>query len=151
MMQLSMGFPTKEEELQIIERFISDDPLEQITPVCSKEDILAMREAARNIYVHTEIRRYIIDIISSTRKNPAISLGVSPRGTLAFIKAVQVYAAIKGRSYVIPDDVKALTVPILAHRIITFTNFSKGSSRTAIINEILNSITVPTEEWDKSL
>ncbi|MDF2539414.1 MAG: ATPase associated with various cellular 3 [Herbinix sp.] len=149
MMQLSMGFPTAEEELQMIERFIAADPLEQMKPVCSKEDILHMKDAAKTVFVHPAIRQYIIDIIHATRRNPSIALGVSPRGTLAFIKAAQVYAAIKGRSFVTPDDVKVLAVPILSHRLILFSSISRGSSSTAITKGILESVTAPTEEWDK--
>lgn len=149
MMQLSLGYPTMEEELQIIDRFIISNPMESIEPVCSKEDLLALREAAKTVYVHAAIRQYIVDIIKATRNNPSISLGASPRGTLAFINAVQVYAAISGRDYVIPDDVKALAVPILAHRIILFTNLAKASNRAALIQSILSSITVPTEDWNK--
>lgn len=149
MMQLSLGYPSKEEELQIIERFIASNPMESIKAVCSKEDILTMKEVAKTVYVHPAIRQYIVDIIKATRNNPSISLGASPRGTLAFINAAQVYAAINGRGYVTSDDVKALAVPILAHRLILFTNSSKGNSQTVIIKNILASIIVPTEDWEK--
>jgi len=149
MMQLSLGYPTKEEELQIIDRFISSNPLENIKPVCSKEDILAMKEVAKTVFIHSAIRQYIVDIIKATRNNTSISLGASPRGTLAFINAAQVYAAINGREYVTSDDIKALAIPILAHRIILFTNSSKGNSQVEIIKSILASIIVPTEDWEK--
>lgn len=149
MMQLSMGYPTEEEELLIIDRFISSNPLENIEAVCSKDDLIIMREVAKTVYVHSSIRQYIVDIIKATRNNPSISLGASPRGTLAFVNAAQVYAAINGRDYVTPEDVKSLAVPILAHRVILFTNLSKANSRVMLIKNILSSITVPTEDWNK--
>lgn len=149
MMQLSMGFPTKDEELAIMDRFIMDNPIDDIKPVCSKEDIYIMGTVATNVYVDKSVRKYIVDIINATRTNSSISSGVSPRGTLALLKAAQVYAAIKGRDYVIPDDVKALSVPVLAHRIISYTNIAKNSNKSAIINNILDSVSVPTENFQR--
>jgi MoxR-like ATPase len=149
MMQLSMGYPTNDEELQIIDRFIASNPLDYIEPVCSGSDILDMKEASKRVYVHAAIRQYIVDIVKATRNNPSISLGVSPRGSLAFINASQVLAAISGREYVIPEDVKKLAVPILAHRIISYANLSKGNNQKAIIKNILDSTAVPTEDWSK--
>lgn len=147
MMQLSMGFPTPEEEILIMDRFISDNPLENIAPVCSKEEIFMMGEIARTIYVHPVIRKYIADIVQATRTSTTISSGVSPRGTLALLKASQVFAAIHGRDYVIPDDIKALASPVLSHRIISYSNMAKNSNKSALIQNIIDNITVPTEEW----
>lgn len=147
MMQLSMGFPTPDEEVAIMDRFIADNPIDEITPVCTKEDIYSMGICATNVYVDNSIRRYIVDIINATRTNASVSSGVSPRGTLALLKSAQVYAAIKGRDYVIPDDIKALAVPVLAHRIISYTNIAKNSNKASIINDILDSTPVPTENF----
>ena len=150
MMQLSMGFPTVEEELGIMDRFISDNPLANITSVCSKEDIYMMGEVAKTVFVHPVIRKYIADIVQATRTSATISSGVSPRGTLALLKASQVFAAMHGRDYVIPDDIKSLAVPVLSHRIISYTNMAKNSNKTALINNILEGIAVPTEDWSTS-
>ena len=147
MMQLSMGFPTPEEELSIMERFITDNPIESLTPVCTKDDIFIMGETCRRIYVDNSIRKYIVDIINATRNNASISSGVSPRGTLALLKTSQIYAAINGRDYVTPEDVKALAVPVLAHRIVSYSNVAKNSNKTAIINNIISSVSVPTENF----
>jgi MoxR-like ATPase len=150
MMQLSMGFPTSDEEMAIMDRFIANNPIDDIKPVCTKEDIYIMGICAKNVYVDNSIRRYIVDIINATRTNASISSGVSPRGTLALLKASQVYAAIKGRDYVIPDDIKALAIPVLAHRIISYTNIAKNSNKVSIINDILNSVPVPTENFQNA-
>lgn len=147
MMQLSMGFPTPSEELAIMDRFISDNPIDEIKPVCTKEDIYIMGITATRVYVDKSIRQYMVDIINATRNNPSISSGVSPRGTLALLKSAQVYAALQGRDYVIPEDIKALAVPVLAHRIISYTNIAKNSNKASIINGILDSVAVPTENF----
>lgn len=147
MMQLSMGFPTPDEELAIIERFIASNPIDELAPVCTKDDIYNMGIAAKNVYVDKSVRKYIVDIINATRNNSSISSGISPRGTLALLKAVQVYASINGRDYVIPEDVKALAVPVLAHRIISYTNIAKNSNKASIINGILDTVPVPTENF----
>lgn len=147
MMQLSMGFPTPEEELSIMDRFITDNPIESLTPVCTKDDIWVMGEVCRRIYVDNSVRKYIVDIIHATRNNAAVSSGVSPRGTLALLKTSQIYAAIKGRDYVTPEDVKSLAVPVLSHRIVSYSNVAKNSNKAAIINNIISSVSVPTENF----
>lgn len=146
MMQLSMGFPEREEELLMIDRFIADNPLSVLSSVCDSGDILSMREFCKGIYIHTCVREYIVSIIHATRNHVAISLGVSPRGTLAFIKALQVYAAIHNRMYVIPDDVKALAEPVLKHRILCYNGQYQGKENHPLL-EILESVSVPTEDF----
>ncbi|MDE6251061.1 MAG: MoxR family ATPase [Lachnospiraceae bacterium] len=150
MMQLSMGLPSKEEELLIMERFINDNPLASINPVCSKDDIYIMGETAKSVFVHPVIRQYIADIVIATRNDKSISSGVSPRGTLALLKSSQVYAAICGRDFVTPDDVKKLAIPVLAHRIISYTNMAKNSNKAALIQSVLDIVAAPTEDWSKT-
>lgn len=145
MMQLSMGFPTFDEELLIMDRFIVDNPINEISPVCSKDDIYIMGEVAKQVFVHEAVRKYIADIVIATRTDSSISAGVSPRGTLALLKTSQIYAAINGRDYVIPEDVKALAVPVLSHRIVSYSNLAKNSNKSAIIESIVAKIPVPTE------
>ncbi len=149
MMQLSMGTPTKEEELEIMDRFIANNPLEQIEAVCSADDIINMQQSISFVHVHPVLRKYITDIVHTTRNHSSISSGASPRGTLALLKASQAYAAINGRNYVIPEDVKALAIPVLAHRIVSYTSLSQTAGKQNIIRDIINEIPVPTEEWDK--
>lgn len=146
-MQLSLGLPTEMEELSIIDRFIGKNPYDELFPVCTKNEIVEMRQASSSVFVHDCIRKYIVDIIQATRSDASIACGVSPRGTLAFVKTAQVYAAIKGRSYVIPEDIKKLAVPVLAHRIITYSNIAKISNKATMIETILNTIPVPTEDF----
>ena len=147
MMQLSMGFPSLEEELLIMDRFIIDNPINEITPVCTKDDIYIMGEVCKQVFVHESVRKYIADIVFATRNDSSISAGVSPRGTLALLKTAQIYAAINGRDYVIPEDVKALAIPVLSHRIVSYSNLAKNSNKSAIIDSIVAKIPVPTEDF----
>lgn len=149
MMQLSMGFPTPEEEMDIIGRFIQNNPIENLNPVCTASDIITMQSTIASVFVHNAIRKYITDIVQATRKHASISSGVSPRGTLALLKASQSYAAIHNRDYVIPEDVQALCVPVLAHRIVSYTSFSQAAGKQTIIKDIVSSVPVPTESWEK--
>ena len=149
LMQLSMGLPTPEEELQIMNRFLLDTPLEELTPVCSIDDITTMQQEYKNVYIHPELMNYMVQIIQATRTSAEIVSGVSPRGTLALLKAVRAYAFIKGRDYVVPEDIKLLCSPVLAHRLV----FPRGSQgRIAglhMIEKIMNQIPVPTENWGR--
>jgi MoxR-like ATPase len=149
MMQLNMGYPTENEELEIINRFISDNPLEKVNAVCNKEDIIEMQNLISTVFVHNSIRNYIVNIVQATRKNSSIALGISPRGTLALLKSSQVYATINGRNYVIPDDVKFLAPFVLAHRIIPSNGFSNRKTNVELINKLVSGIEVPTENWEK--
>ena len=98
MMKLEMGYPSLEQEIEIIDRYIEENPLEKISSVCTKEDVIEMQGYVKEIFVHPILRKYIAEIIQATRDNNLISLGVSPRGTLALIKASQAYAALNGFS-----------------------------------------------------
>ena len=103
-MKINMGYPKKSEEIDILNRFLKDRPLETINSVCTKEDIIAMQKEAKNVFVHQAIMSYIVDIVNATRSNPSVSIGVSPRGTITMINAARAFAYISGRGYVTPED-----------------------------------------------
>lgn len=150
MMKLSMGLPNREEELSIIERFMKDDPIKELRAVITKEELLLLRDALKDIYVHPVIEEYMVDIILGTRNQEKIVMGVSTRGTLALLRAVKAYAAIQGRAYVIPDDIKELAVPVLAHRLVLSYGYQKGKAAQELMMEIVGRIAVPTEQfWDR--
>lgn len=149
MIKLNVGYPSSEEEVNILNRFLQDDPLYSLNPVCDKNTIIEMRAASKQVFIHPELLQYIVNIIQATRNHQSIALGVSPRGSLAFIKALQAYAAINGRNYVIPEDIKKLAIPIMAHRTITFSTNQNSQASINAIQDILSSINVPTEEWEK--
>lgn len=115
MMRLSVGLPSEAEEIAILDRFMKKDPGEELEAVVSLDELAQMRDAVREVYVHPEIEKYMVEIVAVTRKKDKVIMGVSPRGTLALLRAVKAYAALSGRSYCIPDDVKTLAVPVLSH------------------------------------
>lgn len=148
MMKINMGYPTLEESKQLFKRFIMDNPLEKIEAVCNIKEILAAKNEYKKVYVHDEIQSYILNIIEDTRNNEDILMGVSPRGALSLLKCCQAYAAIQGRNYVIPEDAKYLCPYVLNHRIILKDTLSiRGVSGFSVINNILDKIKVPTEDW----
>lgn len=150
LIKINMGHPSLEEGKQIFKRFIEDNPLDELESVCTKEDIIEAREICKKIYVNDDIQEYILKIVQATLNDDNIILGISPRGALAMLKACQVFAAIKGRNFVNPDDVKTLAPYVFAHRLIIKNNLRvKGISNEAVIREILNKVEVPTEVWSK--
>ncbi len=146
LMQISMGEPTKEEEVAIMNRFLKDSPLETLDVVCTKEELLEMQKAYKDVFVHPLIMDYIADIVAATRNSDNIVMGVSPRGTLALLNTVRAYAMVKGRDYVTPEDVKELTEPVLAHRLVLQRGLNaKGAA--GVLADIVANVNVPTENW----
>lgn len=144
LMRLSLGMPDKQEELLILERFRQEEPLQTLEPVAGVEDIRRAQREYRQIYVHPQLKEYLVEICQKTRHMGEVLGGVSPRGTIAFYQAVRAYAYIQGRDYVVPEDIKELAVPVLAHRLILGTGFLRGQE---LIEKLLAEIPVPTEEW----
>lgn len=147
MMRLSVGLPSKEEEIAILDRFMQEDPYEKLQPVLELSDLLEMKKAVKEVFVHPEIEKYMIEIISDTRKKDKVIMGASPRAAIALLKACKAYAALSGREYCIPDDVKALAVPVLAHRLKLSYGYGQGQEAEAVIREILDKIPAPTEDF----
>lgn len=154
LMRISMGSLSEEEERQMIDRFISDSPLETIKPVCSLDEVVALQDECRNIYVHADLRNYIVNLVQGTRKYGSssgtartIAEGISPRGTLALLRAAQGYAMVQGRDFVAPEDIKTVAVPVLAHRMIADSAYTQ--QKESLIHELLGSIALPTEDWTK--
>lgn len=146
LMRLSMGYPTQEEALRMMERFIHGSPLETLAPVASRAEVIAAQEAYSACQVSQPVMRYMAQLCQATRTDERAQLGVSPRGLLALLRACQAYAAVRGRDYATPDDVKTLAVPVLAHRVILRGLYSKRGENEAFIREILDRTPAPTEE-----
>lgn len=154
LMKISMSSLSKEQERQMVDRYINAQPLDIIEPVCTLDEIIALQHDCQNIYVHTELRDYIVSLVQGTRKygsavgeTRSIAEGVSPRGTLALLRASQGYAMVQGRDFVVPEDIKAVAVPVLAHRMISDTSYTE--ERETFIRGLLDSIALPTEDWTK--
>lgn len=149
MMKLKVGFPDSNEEIKMIERFIKNNPLEEISSVINKEEIEEIKKCVKEVFVHPHLMKYIVEIINKTRQNDNISVGVSPRGSILLTKASQSFAAIKGRNYVLPDDIKYLAPFVLSHRIVTRNSYDSDNKSEQFINSILEDVEVPTENFKK--
>lgn len=133
----------------ILKRFILDQPYETLQAVCKKEQILAAREQVKKVHVHELLLEYMADLVQATRKDKEILSGVSPRGTMALLRASQAYAWIRGRDYVVPEDIKTVAGPVMAHRLVLSRGFGGAVTDQTKIEEILGQVSVPTEEWER--
>ena len=143
-MRLSLGYPTMEEEGQMLERLQHGHPIDELTSVATAADILACQEAVREIFVDDKVRKYILEIVHATRQHDDIALGGSPRASIALFRASQALAAIQGRDFIVPDDVKRLAPAVLEHRLIL-----KPESRlrrlavSALLKDLIEDVPVP--------
>lgn len=147
LMQISMGYPDKTEELAILERFEKENPLDSLTPVCTGRQLNELRELAVSVYIHPILKNYLVDLVQATRTETEILNGVSPRGSLALFRAVRAYALVQDRDYVVPEDIKTLAVPVLAHRLVTARTFGVQTSSAGLIGKLLETVPLPTEDW----
>ena len=146
LMRLRLDYPNQSEERLILQRFKENQPLQDVQPVLSAEYLKVLQAMIRRVRVDPSVETYIVDLVRATRNHNAIELGVSPRGTLALYRAAQAHAAVHGRSYVIPDDVKQLAKPILSHRMLaTSSTRLHGRLMEQIIDDVLHTTPVPVE------
>lgn len=144
---LQLGYPEWEGEKTIVRRFLNHDPLQEVQPVASVEDLVKLRNLAAKVRFAEPVLDYLLAITRKTRETDGVRLGVSPRGTLYFARAAQALALLRGRDYVIPDDLQAVAVPVLAHRLLLETSFSlQDVSRGEIIKKVLAEVDVPLDE-----
>lgn len=149
LMRISMEPPTKENELAILNRFLKDEPLGTLEPVCSGRDILELTQQAKNVFIHPVLMSYIADISLASRSYPNVEIGVSPRGSLALLRAARAYALVMGRDYVVPEDIKGIAVAVLSHRIQINGAISSVKEQRNVIAGILSGVPLPTENWKK--
>jgi MoxR-like ATPase len=139
-----LGYPDKDEEIQILKRFQESDPLRQLGAVTTPDDITRLQLARRGIRVSEPIREYVANIVRATRDHPAIQFGASPRGSLSLMRAGQARAALWGREFILPDDIKYLAHPVLAHRLILSEEERlRGEKSGHVIDELIGRIPVP--------
>nr|WP_042225273.1 MoxR family ATPase [Oceanobacillus manasiensis] len=143
-LKLKMGYPTFAEELEMLDRTGGEHPIESISAVMSREELIQIQEEVKQVYIDKNVQHYILNLVSSTRANAAIYLGVSPRGSIALMRASKAFAYINGRDYVIPDDVKHLAPYVLAHRVI-LTSEAKydGTTSEQVIESIIKNVHIP--------
>jgi MoxR-like ATPase len=147
LIKTSMGYPTHEESVEILARKLAQTQSEQGAEKVDKETVLAARRELESVYVHKDVLSYAASICEATRKGKDVVLGASPRAMIALVRVAQGFAAVSGRDYVLPDDVKRAAVPTLSHRIVFNNNFfHRGDLGGELIADILEKIPVPSEQ-----
>ena len=149
LLRISMDMPTKAQESQILERFQDSEPLESLAPVCSKEQIVELQAAARKVYIHPVLLDYMVDLAHASRQMRGVELGVSPRGTLALMRASQAKALVEGRQFVTPEDIKEVGVPVIAHRLAVSGMAGSSQAQKEAAASLLSSVALPTEDWSR--
>lgn len=149
-MRLTMGYPSMEEGRLILERFQEQSPFPGLESVAGNSELAEVQTSFQRVKVGSTVKDYIMDIIELTRKHEKIALGVSPRGSLALMRAAQVHAVFRGRDFVTPDDIKKMAVPVLAHRLVPKSRMaiSQLQYSEVLLSDILSRAVTPVEEFD---
>ena len=146
LLSTTVGYPSAAEELDMLRRLGTDDPLATLTPVASAADVATWRREAARVRVDPVVEQYVVALVRATREQPGIRLGASPRATLALIRTVRAWAYLNGRAYVLPDDVKAMAVPVLGHRLLMAADAEVlGDSGADAVRRVLEVVAAPTE------
>ncbi len=144
LLKMKMGYPTHEEEMDVLTRVQTSAPIEELNSVVTLEELIMLQAEVKKIYVDATIKKYIVDLAAETRTHPNVYLGASPRGSIALMRAVQSYAFVQGRDYVIPDDVQYLVKAVFSHRIILKSEAKfDGITAEDIMDEIMATVQVP--------
>lgn len=142
--RVSMGYPSTEAELEMLDTHGSTSPLEELRAVAEAEDVRRLIEAVRTVHVSAGLRRYAIDLVTATRTSPELRLGGSPRSTLHLVRATRAYAALDERDYVVPDDLQELAVPVLAHRLLPTAEAQIARRKPAdVVADLVEHVPVP--------
>jgi MoxR-like ATPase len=141
--RVSVGYPDLAAELAMVDEHAAGDPLAQLRPVADARQVRAVIEVVRQVHVSPEVRRYAVELVTSTRRHPDLRLGASPRATLQLVRAARAQAALSGRGYVVPDDVQAVAVPVLAHRLLLSAEAAGRGSAAEIVRGLLGRLAVP--------
>ena len=149
LLRLRLGYPDAEEEERILQRFEADNPLDDLQPVLTAGDLLVLQRIATTVHCDDSLRDYIVALVHASRAHPAVELGGSPRASLGLYRASRALAALRGRDYVLPDDVKYLVPFVLGHRLILSSQSRlRGATAEAIIEELLHQVPVPVLETE---
>ena len=144
LMRVGIGYPAAGDEVRILEAQTRSHPIIGVRAVVSSEELLSLQDAVRSVFAHKSIQTYIVEIVTATRDHPQIEVGASPRGSLALLHAAQAYAAVQGRAWVLPDDVKTLGANVRGHRLVLAPETrARGISATSVVSDLLNRIPVP--------
>lgn len=144
-LRIAIGYPSIEEEMDVLERYSGQvTPMQTLSPVCGADEIISMQEQLGTVYASRDARNYVATIAAVTRTHPALQLGASPRGAIALLRAAQACALLAGRDYVLPDDIRRMALPVLSHRLIlTPEARMKGISAQQILSQLMDTLPVP--------
>ncbi|MFD2638034.1 AAA family ATPase [Piscibacillus salipiscarius] len=146
LLKLHLGYPSVNDEIQMLDRTTSVHPIETLEAVMTKEDLLKLQEEVKDVHVSDAIKKYIVYLVDATRKHPLLDLGASPRASIALMKAAKAYAFIQKRDYVLPDDIKYLMKHVLGHRVMISSEAKfEGKTATSILDDIVRKTIVPIE------
>ena len=147
MMRLSMGYPNRASELEILDKHGMHSQLEDLEPVADAQEVAGLIKRAREVHVAPTLKRYIVDLTEATRDHPDVYLGASPRASLFLLKAARAFAASQGRDFVVPDDIKELTIPVLAHRVLLAPEAQmRGAGPETVLESLVGGVPIPARE-----
>ena len=146
-LRISIGYPTVEQEMDVLERYSGVvKPMATIEPVCSGQDIIALQEMVKQVYCSPEVRMYVATLVAATRQEPALALGASTRAAIALIHGAQACALLAGRDYIVPEDVQHMAIPVLSHRLVLSPESRmKGVTAQSVVMKVLKSTPVPVK------
>ncbi len=144
-LRISMGYPTMEEEMAVLDRFSgTEKPQDSLQAVCSAEDVIALQDMVGTVYCSKEVRHYVANIAAMTRTHPSLQLGVSTRGAIALIRGAQACALLNDRDYILPEDVQRMALPVLSHRVLPNPEAKmKGITSDRILIAVMENVPVP--------
>ncbi len=144
LVRLTLGYPSLEEEAKMLQRLQRGHPIDDLAPVATAAEVLACQEAIRQVFVDAKVRHYVLEIVQATRQHEDVHLGASPRASIALFRTAQALAAMSGRNFILPDDVKRMAQPVLTHRLILRPESRlRKVTAAAIVNEVLQEVSVP--------
>jgi MoxR-like ATPase len=145
LMRIGLGYPTAAEEVEVLERQAKEHPINSVTAVVGKDEVLQMQQHIRDVHIDSSLKEYMVDIVAATRDHPSLALGASPRASLGLMRTGQARAALGRRDYVLPDDIKALAAPVLGHRLILKPEARvREGTVNDLVAEILDQVPIPT-------
>jgi len=149
LMKLSLGYPDTADSVNVIKRFTTSSPLENLAPVCTEARLAELQAEARKVFVHADVAAYVVAIAEETRKHSLVSLGLSTRGILALVRAAQAWALMHARAFVTPDDVKVLAPYVIGHRLLLRSGSrNRDTAVQGVLESILSTVPVPTEDFE---
>jgi MoxR-like ATPase len=144
LMRINLGYPTPDQEVVVLDRQVKEHPIHSVKPVAERDDVLQMQRNIRDVHIDPSLKQYMVDIVAATREHASLVLGASPRASIGLMRTGQSRAALQGREYVLPDDVKALAAPVLCHRLIPKPEARiRQDEVVSVVSEILDQMPVP--------